>query len=276
MKKSAVVVLAVGALAGAILLVPKCSAGARIRGTVAGEVDRNHRATAFRGTVAGQADRNHRATAYRLKLPMWQARFKREGLKFPPEALFLRIFKKESELEVWSRQKPGAPFRLLKTYPIAASSGVLGPKRREGDGQVPEGFYRVQGLNPFSSYYLSIKVDYPNRSDRILGDQEQPGGDIFIHGKDVTIGCVPITDDGIRELYVLVEQVRKTSKSSIPVHFFPARFTTKGWTDLQRAYAGNAKLLRFWQDLKAGYDAFEKSKTPPVVKVGSDGRYSVR
>jgi murein L,D-transpeptidase YafK len=230
----------------------------------------------FAAHAAGCSDRNHLATAYRLKLPTWRAWFKREGIKFPPRALVLRAFKKEATLEVWYERREGEPYRLLKTYQIAASSGVLGPKRREGDLQVPEGFYKVQGLNPNSSYYLSIKIDYPNRSDRILGDSQQPGGDIFIHGKNVTIGCLPITDDGIRELYVLVAECRKSSRRAIPVHIFPARMDSAGWAALRRDYAGNPRLLRFWGNLKMGYDAFEKTKTPPSVRVGKDGSYAIR
>lgn len=103
---------------------------------------------------------------------------------------------------------------LIASYPIVAASGGPGPKLREGDRQVPEGVYRVEGLNPNSAYHLSIKVGYPNDSDAAHAAAEgrsDPGGDIFIHGKDLSIGCLAIGDDAIEELFVLVEQVGITS-----------------------------------------------------------------
>lgn len=130
------------------------------------------------------------------------------GLPYPPPRLTLVGLKQERTLEVWGTAESG--WRLLRSYAILAASGGLGPKLRQGDLQVPEGVYRVTGFNPNSSYHLSIRVDYPNHDDRATAQAEgrkQLGGDIFIHGKAVSIGCLAIGDRAIEELYVLVADV---------------------------------------------------------------------
>ena len=112
-------------------------------------------------------------------------------------ALFIRAFKKEEKLEVWVKGKNNTNYVFLKTYDICSTSGELGPKRKRGDLQIPEGFYHINTFNPYSNFYLSLQINYPNKSDRILGYKANLGGDIFIHGNCVTIGCIPITDDKI-------------------------------------------------------------------------------
>ena len=135
--------------------------------------------------------------------------FKRAGLTYPPRQLAFLAMKQEMMLEVWARN--GGPFRLLKTYPIRKTSGRGGPKLREGDRQVPEGIYRVTGLNPNSSYHLSLKLDFPNAFDLKHARREgrtQPGSDIFIHGKAVSVGCLAMGDPAIEELFLLAAKVR--------------------------------------------------------------------
>jgi murein L,D-transpeptidase YafK len=129
----------------------------------------------------------------------------REGLA----SLTLIALKEERLLEVWVDRDGQAPQRIRR-YPFTASSGGPGPKLREGDGQIPEGIYRVPSLNPNSSYHLSIKLDYPNAFDQARGAEdgrEKLGFDIFIHGKAVTIGCIPIGDEAIEDLFTLVAEV---------------------------------------------------------------------
>ncbi|HEX8659006.1 MAG TPA: L,D-transpeptidase family protein, partial [Hymenobacter sp.] len=113
--------------------------------------------------------------------------------------IFLRVIKTRQELEVWARNQGDNCFELLRSYPLAATSGRLGPKRRANDYQVPEGFYEIDRFNPQSHYHLSLGLNYPNADDRALGEPN-PGGDIFIHGGEVTVGCLPITDIGIEEV----------------------------------------------------------------------------
>ncbi len=189
--------------------------------------------------------------------------------------LFFRAFKQESELEIWGKNEAESTFRLLKTYPVCAKSGSLGPKRRQGDEQVPEGFYHLDRFNPRSQFYLSLGLNYPNASDRIRGERGNLGGDIFIHGSCVTVGCLPMTDAGIKEIYLLALTAREAGQIQIPVHIFPARLGDAGFAELKKAYADQPALLRFWSDLKAGYDFFEEKKRLPRVRVDGSGWYKI-
>ncbi|MBI3548395.1 MAG: L,D-transpeptidase family protein [Elusimicrobia bacterium] len=196
--------------------------------------------------------------------------FSDKKLQWPPSGLFLRAFKSEGRLELWAEPKAGGKLVLAKEYPICASSGELGPKRREGDGQVPEGAYRIVGFNPKSNFHLSLEVDYPNASDRVRSDKKRPGGDIFIHGNCVTIGCIPIQDEGIKELYWAAVEARSAGQGPIPVHIFPARLTDAALAKLGRTAS---RHLGFWRELKPLFDRFEKDRRVPEVRVAADGRY---
>ena len=138
----------------------------------------------------------------------WRARFAAAGVSYPPGSLTLIALKREKLLEVWASD--GAADRLIASWPVLAASGQAGPKLRQGDLQVPEGFYRLAGLNPNSSFHLSMKINYPNDFDLQMAADEgrtNPGGDIFIHGRAVSIGCLAIGDPAIEELFVLVARV---------------------------------------------------------------------
>lgn len=135
---------------------------------------------------------------------------RKSGFKEFPKKLAILIFKEEQIMEVYGI-KNQTPV-LIKTYPFTAFSGRIGPKLREGDKQIPEGLYQIEYLNPNSSYHLSAKVSYPNDFDKQKALQENrtnPGGDIFIHGKNFTIGCVPIGDKGIEEVFILMSYAFK-------------------------------------------------------------------
>ena len=206
------------------------------------------------------------------KEPAIKRLFIQKGLTYPPKQIFIRVFKREQTVELWV--SGGDTFVLLKEYPVCASSGTPGPKRQQGDDQVPEGFYRVDRFNPLSNFHLSLGVSYPNQADKILGIRGRLGGDIFIHGNCVTIGCVPITDEGIKELYVIAVEARSAGQASIPVHIFPARLHEKGLKRLEREF-GDRKLLDFWMSLKPGYDFFEKNRRLPIVTIDKQGRYQI-
>jgi murein L,D-transpeptidase YafK len=149
----------------------------------------------------------------------------------------------------------------------------LGPKRAEGDHQVPEGYYFIDDFNPKSEYHLSMLLNYPNYSDNLLGPKTRKGGDIYIHGGCVTVGCMPMTDEGIQELYTLCLSARINGEENIPVHIFPTRFTDKGLAYLAREYAGYTEKQQFWATLKVGYDYFEKHHKLLPVMYGPDGKY---
>ena len=186
--------------------------------------------------------------------------------------IFIRAFKKEGLIEVWAKNKVQAEYKLLHTFDICASSGIIGPKRKQGDGQVPEGFYFIDRFNPTSNFYLSLGLSYPNESDKILGVKGNLGGDVFIHGNCVTIGCMPITDDKIKELYLLGVEPKTAGQNKIPVDVYPCKMDEAGMIYLEKS--GEADLFKFWKNLKEGYDWFEKKKTVPKVYVDKSGKYS--
>ncbi|HYH08093.1 MAG TPA: L,D-transpeptidase family protein [Thermoanaerobaculia bacterium] len=133
--------------------------------------------------------------------------FERAGIAYPPKEIAILVFKRERRVAVWVRGNRA--WKFLRAYPVFAASGGAGPKLREGDRQVPEGVYRIEHLNPNSSYHLSMKVSYPNAFDRRMAKNDgrtKLGGDIFIHGKDVSIGCVALGDRAIEELFTLVAE----------------------------------------------------------------------
>lgn len=134
--------------------------------------------------------------------------FDRAGIAYPPREITLVALKKEKRLELWARN--AAEFRFIRDYDIKGASGKSGPKLRQGDKQVPEGLYHIVGLNPNSNYHLSLKLDYPNHFDLLhatLEGRDDPGSDIFIHGKDVSVGCLAMGDEAIEELFVLTAQI---------------------------------------------------------------------
>ncbi len=141
--------------------------------------------------------------------------FRRRGLEYPPTQIALLAFKQERRLELWAKHDgPDVRWTRIKTYPFTAFSGVLGPKLREGDLQIPEGVYRVSALNPNSRYHLSLKINYPNRFDLQYARQEGrrfPGTNIFLHGRDRSVGCVALGDRAIEELFVLAAGVGNDS-----------------------------------------------------------------
>jgi murein L,D-transpeptidase YafK len=212
-------------------------------------------------------------TASKEKDEVLRQRFKEKGLAYPPRAILLRAFKQEGLLELWAADAEDKPFVLVHEYRICASSGTLGPKRRFGDEQVPEGFYELDWFNPQSNFFLSLHVSYPNASDRILGSRQNPGGDIFLHGNCASIGCIPITDDGIKEVYWLAVLVHSQGQKHLPIQIFPARLTDDGLKALAANYPHQPALMAFWSNLKQSYDLFEATHRLATIKTRQDGAY---
>lgn len=163
-------------------------------------------------------------------------RFDRVGVPYPPKRIALLGLKAEKRLELWAEK--GGKWVFVHAYRVLAASGTAGPKLREGDRQVPEGIYGIECLNPNSSYHLSMKITYPNAFDRKHAKAEgrtRPGGDIFIHGKAVSIGCLAVGDAAAEELFVLVTRV---SAPNVEVILAPNDLrTAKPVTDLSRSPA---------------------------------------
>jgi murein L,D-transpeptidase YafK len=181
--------------------------------------------------------------------------------------IFVRIFKEESELEVWKARDDGR-FYHFKTYPICNWSGTIGPKIEYGDRQAPEGFYRVSAtqMNPNSKYYLAFNLGYPNAYDRSL---QRTGDSLMVHGKCKSAGCYAMTDALMEEIYGLAREALKGGQDGFQVHAFPFRMTKENMA----AHHGNPNY-KFWKTLKKGYDFFEKYRLPPTIAV-CERRYLV-
>lgn len=212
-------------------------------------------------------------TASQEKDGVLRKMLEKKGLVYPPRTMLLRAFKKEGALELWVASSETGPYTLVKTYGICATSGVLGPKRRFGDEQVPEGFYDLDFFNPQSNFFLSLHINYPNAADRILGFRANLGGTIYLHGNCASIGCIPITDDGIKEVYWLAVLVRDGGTKYLPLQIFPGRMNEQRFRELAKTHMGQSELIAFWSNLKEGFDAFEKDHRLAAVQVSKDGRY---
>lgn len=198
--------------------------------------------------------------------------FESNQLKVNELEVFIRAFKKEEKLEIWAKNKSDTIFKKLKTYPFCTSSGTLGPKRKEGDYQIPEGFYHINRFNEKSKFHLSLGLNYPNQSDLFFGDKTAPGSDIFIHGSCWSVGCIPITDDLIKELFVITKMAKAAGQSKIPVHIFPFKMT-----DSKMKIVGNqfSKLLPFWKNLKMVFNSFEKENELKPISIDKNGQYII-
>ncbi len=199
--------------------------------------------------------------------------FVRARLAWPPSDIYLRAFKSQNELELWGRNNSDEEYRKVKTFRVCAVSGTLGPKRRQGDKQIPEGFYFIEEFNNNSEYHLSMLLNYPNYSDRAQNGSN-PGGNIYIHGGCLTVGCLPMSDEGISELYTVCLSARLNGQTFIPVHVYPTRMTGRGIAYLIQQYGTDTSKQQFWAYLKNGYEYFERNhKLLPVIYT-PEGNYA--
>lgn len=213
--------------------------------------------------------------AYDEKDSVVRGYFTSKNISYQGFHMFIRAFKKEMKLEVWVREKEKDTHVLLHTYDFCSTSGILGPKRKEGDQQIPEGVYHLNHFNPVSNFYLSLGINYPNASDKILGDPKHPGSSIYIHGNCVTIGCIPITDDKIKELYFLAVEATNHGQQKIPVHIFPTKLNGAAWSSLKREFHTDPSVISFWENLVLLYQDFENTKKLKPVKINNQGEYSM-
>jgi murein L,D-transpeptidase YafK len=178
------------------------------------------------------------------------------------DPILVRAYKKESELEIWKRGSNGK-YALLKTYPICRWSGQLGPKVREGDRQVPEGFYTVTPgqMNPNSNYYLSFNTGYPNAYDRSLG---RNGGDVMVHGSCSSRGCFAMTDQSVAEIYAIARDALAAGQRGFQFQSYPFRMTAENLA--KHRLDPN---IAFWKNLKEGNDTFEVTKEEVPVMVAN-------
>ena len=180
----------------------------------------------------------------------------------PQAPIFIRVFKEESELEIWKQRDDGR-FYHLKTYPICNWSGDLGPKTKQGDKQAPEGFYAVtrEQMKPDSKYHLALNLGYPNAYDKA---HRRTGEFLMIHGSCKSVGCYAMTDALIEEIYAIARESFLGGHDSVHVHAFPFRMTPENM-----ARHANHEAYQFWATLKEGYDYFELTRQSPTVAVCS-------
>ena len=174
--------------------------------------------------------------------------------------MLIRAYKKEAELEIWKQKKDGT-YVQLKTYPMCRWSGQLGPKKTEGDRQVPEGFYTITpgSMNPNSHYYLSFNVGYPNAYDRANG---RVGGNIMVHGICSSAGCFSMTDKQIEEIYAVARESFAGGQRQIQMQSFPFHMTAENMAKLRLD-----PNMPFWKEIKRGSDYFEVTKQETPVGV---------
>ena len=184
----------------------------------------------------------------------------------PNAPILVRVFKKDSVLEVWKQTRRGN-YALLKSFPICRWSGQLGPKRREGDRQAPEGFYSVgpRQMNPNSQFHLSFDIGYPNAFDRAHGGT---GAYLMVHGQCTSSGCYAMTDAQIEEIYALAREAFAGGQRAFQFQAFPFRMTAENL-----ARHRTDPNIGFWRQLKEGADHFEATGEEPRVTV-ADGRYA--
>lgn len=165
-------------------------------------------------TVQGRIE-EHRSAEDRLKTAFTQVQ-----VSYPPKSVTLLFLKDKKTLQLYAGDEK-AKLKMIKSYKVLAASGKPGPKLRQGDYQVPEGIYKITYLNPNSSYHLSLRLNYPNEFDREMAKKDKRsnlGGDIMIHGRNVSVGCIAIGDPGIEEVFFLANKVdyRKWTVISAP------------------------------------------------------------
>jgi murein L,D-transpeptidase YafK len=212
-------------------------------------------------------------TAFTEKEQNLVENLRKNGLTTDNVHILIVAYKAEKQLEIYAKKTTGTVYKLISIYNVCASSGELGPKRKMGDGRVPEGFYKIDRFNPSSNFYLSLGINYPNQSDRKKSNTSNLGGDIFIHGSCVTIGCLPMTDDKIKEIYLYAVFARNNGQNDIPVYIFPFRMTDTNFQTYQNRHIRSRELIDFWTNLKIGYDKFVLEKKALKVSVDNSGNY---
>lgn len=216
------------------------------------------------------------ANALKAKEDTVKKQFLKAGLQWPPKDVYLRSFKYDSQLEVWARDSKKETYKLVKSFKVCALSGGLGPKRMQGDYQVPEGFYYINEFNPRSEYHLGLGINYPNASDLLLSDSARPGSEIYIHGSCVTVGCIPVMDGQMEELYIITSYAKSNGVDFIPVHIFPIKFhNSKSLQKLNEATKDDTDYLHFSKKLKEVFEYFEQHKKLPVISINDRGEYVI-
>lgn len=205
------------------------------------------------------------ADAIRRTLPIIAPQLRALGAR-AGDPVLMRAFKTEKILEMWIQPKGQGPYVRFAAWPICAASGIIGPKLREGDKQVPEGVYAIpaSAMNMNSSYHLSMDTGYPNALDRSL---ERTGSEIMVHGRCASVGCLAMTDPVMEQVWTLVDAAHKGGQSQVPVYLFPFAMSQSALAE-----QSSSPHFTFWSQLKLIYDEFENTKRPVSITM-TGGRY---
>lgn len=218
-------------------------------------------------TVSCQQSPNNEdrvATAIAEKSDIIVENLTKNHLKKDDFNILLVAFKDLDKLELYAKKASDSSYKRIQTYPVCARSGILGPKKKEGDKQVPEGFYSINRFNPKSLFYLSLGLNYPNNYDTAQG---YTGSDIFIHGKCQTVGCLPMTDDLIKEIYLYALWAKDNGQNDIPVYIFPFEMTEQNMLKHQKDVDENT--YAFWTNIQEGYTKFNRDFKKLSVAIDS-------
>jgi len=198
---------------------------------------------------------------------------KKYGINISDVNVLFIVYKEEKRLDVFAKNKNDSKYKKIADYQICRISGRLGPKRKQGDRQVPEGFYHIDRFNPASNFFLSLGINYPNQADTKKSQSGNPGDNIFIHGACVSIGCLAMTDEKIKEIYLYALYSRQNGQRRIPVYIFPFEMSEQNMRKYKRTHRFNSTLIEFWENILQGYDFFQKEKTEPKFFINSNGDY---
>lgn len=212
-------------------------------------------------------------TSIKEKQQVIESNLKTHSLELENFNLLIVVYKDSDEFELYAKKNQETTYKKINIYEVCSRSGQLGPKRKQGDYQVPEGFYYIDRFNPASNFYLSLGLNYPNQSDRRKSKFPNLGGDIFIHGSCVTIGCLPMTDEKIKEIYLYAIHAKNNGQFKIPVYIFPFRMTNQNMIAYNSKYKNNKELIAFWENLKVGYDKFICNNKALNISFSENGDY---
>ncbi len=186
--------------------------------------------------------------------------------------IHLQVYKEQEMVAVYLKNKDVDTFSLFNVYDFCSNVGFLGPKLRQGDFQIPEGFYEIESFNPQSAYHLGLRVNYPNPADKRRNNSSNLGGDIMVHGGCATIGCIPIGDSLIEQLYILATEAKNCGQEKITLYIFPNDMNASNHKRILEQYPAS-QLHSFWRNLLPLYKFFEKTKILPEIGIDPEGQY---
>ncbi len=210
--------------------------------------------------------------AYKFKKDTIVSQLKEMNLITSNFQVLVKAYKYEERVRVFVKSKTEKKWRLYQDIQICSNSGTLGPKRMQGDMQVPEGYYTINHFNPYSNFHLSLGISYPNKSDRLKSTAKDKGGAIYMHGNCVTIGCIPITDEPIKEIYILCVMAKSAGQVNIPIHIFPFDYSE---IKMQVAKEKYPEHIVFWENLFEAEKRFQEDSIQVPVSVNEKGDYFI-